>query len=658
MSNPRPTSPPSVDHVWANARVLLPGRPAGAACQLGGDQLGPHLAELADLAVVVGPAVRAGAGWTAVRARADRAPFADGSFALVAIEDLGAVGRPPGALIEEARRLCRPGGTVLVGLASSPRRPRLPAALRGALRDSLHDAAPGGRYGSRGEVLVALPSQRRPAFLLRATDPDPVRYFARRVAFAYRPPNDSGVRMRLRQARNRIALAAPPPLAVRGAPGRLVVLLNPATVTPSTPTTGAPSTPTTGAPSTPATGAPSTPATGAPSGPAVPRSLLDGVCALVRDSWVALGLDGSRPERLAPLVVGHRRPTTGMVTVLLFRTGDRSPSVVAKLPRYGATGEPLRREAATLERVRGAITGGSLAGAVRDAIPRPLGLHDVDGTEVLLQTGMPGMHLVAATAGGRPHPAKLARQLDSMLGWCLDLQAASARQVTVDDALLARKLQPLAAEGLAATGADPRVAALLDRSLEAAARLRGTALPLVVCHGDYWAGNVLVAGDRVRGVIDWERAALDELPLWDLVKPVGSAAYHLDRYRCLPRRGPGALPGWGDLGPWAGISDPVFATGFQAAFVRRNWLAGITRDALTRAFRRGGIPLGWLPVALTFYLVRQVVQASDSPRSVAGWGSVLRALAAGPGTWADELAPTPARGGSPTSTTGARHDPV
>jgi SAM-dependent methyltransferase len=626
MSQSGLSSPPSVDHVWANARALLPGGPARAACQLGGDHLGPHLAELADLAVVVGPVVQAGAGWTAVRAAADRAPLADGSFALVAIEDLGTVGRPPAALLEEARRLCRPGGTVLIGLESGPRHPRLPAALRGALRDSRREARPDGRRGSRVEVLVALPSQRRPAFLLRASDRDPVRYFARRVAFAYRQPNGSGVRVRLQQARNRIALAAPPRLAVRGAPGRLVVLRSPTAAAPST--------------------------------PGVPRSLLDGVCALVRDSWAALGLDGSRPERLAPLVVGHRRPSTGMVTVLLFRPGERSPSVVAKLPRYGPTGEPLRREAAALERVRGAITGGALADRVRDAIPRPLGLHDVEGTEVLLQTGMPGGHLVAASAGGRLHPRKLARWLDLMLDWCLKLQAASAHQVTVDDALVTRKLEPLAAEGLEAMGADQRVAALLDRCLEAAAGLHGTALPLVVCHGDYWAGNVMVAGGRVRGVIDWERAGLDELPLWDLVKAVGSAAYHLDRYRSLPRRGPGALPGWGDLGPWAGIGDPPFAAGFRAAFVQRGWLAGVSSDALTRAFLRGGIPLGWLPVAVTFYLVRQVVQASDSPRSVAGWGSVLRALAAAPGTWADELARASAPSTSPASTTGARHGRV
>jgi SAM-dependent methyltransferase len=625
MSQAPASAPPSVDHVWANARVFLPSGRAGAACQLGGDRLGPHLAGLADLAVVVGPAVRGGAGWTAVRAPADRAPLAHGSFALVAIEDLGTVGRPPGAVIAEARRLCRPGGTVLVGVASGPRRPRLPAALRAALRDRHRAAGPDGRDGRRGAVLVALPSQRRPAFLLRAADRDPVRYFVRRLAFAYRQPNRSGVRVRLQQARSRVALAAPPPLAVRGAPGRLVVLPSPTA--------------------------------GTPPASAVPRSLLDGVCALVRDSWTALGLDGPRPDRLAPLVVGHRRPTTGMVTVLLFRGGDRSPSVVAKLPRYGPTGEPLRREAATLERVRSAIAVGAPAGAVRDAIPRPLGLHDVDGTELLLQTGMPGVHLVAATAGGRLHPAGLARRLDLMLDWCLALQAASARRVTVDDALLAGRLEPLAAAGLAAMDADPRVAALLDRSLEAAAGLRGTALPLVVCHGDYWAGNVMVAGGRVRGVIDWERAAVDDLPLWDLVKAVGSAAYHLDRYRSLPRRGPGAIPGWGDLGPWAGIGDPVFAASFRAAFVQRSWLAGVTRDALIRAFGRGGIPLGWLPVALTFYLVRQVVQASDAPRSVAGWGSVLRALAAAPGTWADELA-AGARGTSTSSTAttgGARH---
>jgi hypothetical protein len=572
-----PSPPASVDHVWANARVLLPSGRAASACQLGGDQLGPHLAELAGLAVVVGAGTRPGTGWSAVAAGAGRAPFPGSSFDLVAVEDLGATGRPAAEVVAEARRLCRPGGSVVIGFRAGA----------GRLRPA------GPPPGGSGTVMVALPSLRRPAFLVRPGDREVARYFVRHIAFAYRPPGRSGRSARLRQARTRAALlAAPPAMAVRGAPGRLAVL----------------------------------------PGPAAPASLLDGVTELVRGRWSDLGLPGAAPPRLAPLVVGHRRPTTGMATVLLFRDGGRTPSVVAKLPRYGTTSPSLRREAATLEAVRR-----SLHGPVRDAVPRSLGLHRVDGTEVLLQTGSQGRHLVASTAGARPRPGALGRQLDLVLAWCLAMQRASGRPETVDEALIADTLEAPATACLAALGGDPAVGRLLDRVLGRARALRGTPLPLVTCHGDFWAGNVLVERGRVCGVVDWERGALGGLPFWDPVKAVGSAAYHLDRYRSLARRGRAVLPGWGDLGPWTGLGEPRFATGFRAAFVQRGWLADLARERLTGAFGGAGIPLAWLPVALPMYLVGQVTQAADSPRSVAGWGSVLRALAAFPGTWADEL---------------------
>ena len=569
--------PASVDHVWANARVLLPGGRVVAACQLGGDQLGPHLAGLARLAVVVGPGARPGAGWAAVAASAGRAPFPGSSFDLVAVEDLGAAGGGAADVVQEARRLCRPGGSVVIGFRRGAGRARPVPAVAAA--------------GGAAAVLVALPSPRRPAFLLRPGDRQVARYFVRRVAFAYRPPGRSGRAARLRQAGTRAAMAAPPAMALRAAPGRLAVL----------------------------------------PGPAAPASLLDEVGELVRGRWRDLGLPGPPPAGLAPLVVGHRRPTTGMATVLLFRQGDRTPSVVAKLPRYGATSPALRREAATLDAVRG-----SLDGRVRNAVPRSLGLHRVAGTEVLLQTGSPGRQLVAETAAARPRPAALSRQLDLVLAWSLALQGASGRREAVDDTLIGAAFEAPAAACLAALGGDLAVGRLLDRALEGARALRGTALPLVTCHGDYWAGNVLVERGRVSGVVDWERGSLDGLPFQDLVKAVGSAAYRLDRYRSLARRGPAALPGWGDLGPWTGIGDPRFATGFRAAFVQPGWLADLARHHLTGAFRRAGIPLAWLPVAVVMYLVGQVTQAADSPPSVAGWGSVLRALAAFPGTWADE----------------------
>ncbi len=157
-----------IDHVWSNARVFLPAGKVGSACQLGGDSLGPHLAELADLAVVVGDRARSGPRWSAAVARGDRAPFKDDSFDLVAIHDADRAGGPPSRVLEEARRLCRPTGQVVIGLSSR----RTARALGPELR------AP-------GLVLAALPGPRRPAVLVRGQEREPATYFMRRVAFPY-----------------------------------------------------------------------------------------------------------------------------------------------------------------------------------------------------------------------------------------------------------------------------------------------------------------------------------------------------------------------------------------------------------------------------------------------------------------------------------------
>jgi hypothetical protein len=103
----------------------------------------------------------------------------------------------------------------------------------------------------------------------------------------------------------------------------------------------------------------------------------------------------------------------------------------------------------------------------------------------------------------------------------------------------------------------------------------------------------------------------------------------------VPRLGRRGLPRWGELGPWSGTADPHYGTGFRSALAEPGWLADLAEAALTDALARSGTPLGWLPVAMPFHLVREFVRDDPSPRAVAGWGSVLRALAATPGTWAD-----------------------
>jgi hypothetical protein len=159
-------------------------------------------------------------------------------------------------MLQEARRLCRSTGSLLIGSH---------AGLLERLRPS------GSRRREGAVVLTALPSLRRPAFLLRPDDPEPVRYFVRRVAFAHRQPGGPSGHASIRQAASRLALAAPPRLAIRGQAARVQVL----------------------------------------PGADAPPSLLEQLIGLVLDAWSGLELPGPPPGRLSPLVVGHRRPATG-----------------------------------------------------------------------------------------------------------------------------------------------------------------------------------------------------------------------------------------------------------------------------------------------------------------------------------------------------------
>ena len=557
---------PDVDHVWGNLRVFLPAGPIGRACQLGDDGLVPQLTELAD-------EVHVFADLTDVSSAVKGSdPSVDGGFDLVVVDEVERVGQGMFDPISDARVLCRSGGTVVLGTSS-----RLERVLLG------RRTGPSGRWW-----LATLPGPRRPAFAFDPGDDLAAEHFMRSLAFAYRPPGRRGLRGRIIQARNRLALLAPPWAALGAAPGRVAILSE---------------------------------------GGSSP-SLLEEVEAFVRGSWRDLDLPGRAPDRFSPLVVAHRKTALAVVSVLLL--GGESP-IVAKLPRYGASSSAVRRESANLDTVYPALTG-----AIRRTVPRPLGLHEIGGVEVHLQTGLPG-RLLAAESARRLRPSRLRRQLELMFTWSRRLQRSSGRWAVLDDELIRTRLEPLAAAAVTALDGDRAVRELLDRTLDHARELHGTPIRLGVAHGDLWAGNVLVEDEAITGVVDWERAAGDELPIWDPVKAVLDTAYHLDRYRSLPRRGPGAVPRWGRLGPWKGIADPTRATGFRAALVEPSWLSELAADALIDAFVGAEIPVGWLPVAIPFHLVREFVHPDASERSVQAWGSVLRALAAHPGTWADRL---------------------
>jgi hypothetical protein len=143
----------------------------------------------------------------------------------------------------------------------------------------------------------------------------------------------------------------------------------------------------------------------------------------------------------------------------------------------------------------------------------------------------------------------------------------------------------------------------LRRELTAPAdRLRLRATPRTVVHGDYWFGNLLVAGDRVVGVVDWEAGALAGEPLRDVARFAVSYALYLDRHVRPGQRVPGhrslRADSWG-----AGLT---FATR------GRGWFGRLVREYLAEALGRLGLPGSlWTDVLLAG--IADVAATADHP---------------------------------------------
>ncbi len=102
------------------------------------------------------------------------------------------------------------------------------------------------------------------------------------------------------------------------------------------------------------------------------------------------------------------------------------------------------------------------------------------------------------------------------------LHTATARRSVIDEATFQR-LAGADLQWLTQLAGSWPSSALLLRKLEQLERLLrdrllGRELPLAWIHGDFWLGNLLVQGPRepLTGVIDWDRAAPQEIPLHDV----------------------------------------------------------------------------------------------------------------------------------------------
>jgi hypothetical protein len=200
----------------------------------------------------------------------------------------------------------------------------------------------------------------------------------------------------------------------------------------------------------------------------------------------------------------------GATIVMRFGDGP-GPDLITKVGGYpGDEAEGLR-----------AVAPG--AQGARINVPRLVAETELGDWPLLAETPVQG-HPAAIEIDGSPRQARQA--LTTLAGRLRDWQAASAHR---------RALRPDDVERDLIAPAVRLAAALPDGYVDdlgaRAAELIGSEVPFVAAHHDVTAANVMLAtGDRI-GLIDWEEATLEALPLGDLASAAVDFAAASDRYR-------------------------------------------------------------------------------------------------------------------------------
>jgi hypothetical protein len=203
----------------------------------------------------------------------------------------------------------------------------------------------------------------------------------------------------------------------------------------------------------------------------------------------------------------------------LFGPGSLEPDLVVKMTRDPAFNGRLENEVAMLRRLEQVDLG-------RDVlIPRAVALGESAGLAIAVETRVGGDPFAARARIGPADPA-----FRSAVDWLTRMGVATR---TPADSTVLREALTLSVErchGL--YGFTAAEHALL---LEQVERVVGGGCPTVLIHGDPGTWNLLLTADGRLGILDWEAAEPDGLPLWDLFHLVRAYAT-LASSRLLPHR--------------------------------------------------------------------------------------------------------------------------
>lgn len=302
-----------------------------------------------------------------------------------------------------------------------------------------------------------------------------------------------------------------------------------------------------------------------------------------------LGVPGST----AIVIDGSKDPNSSL-TVLVLAPGAGDPHLAVKVATTPAAAQVIEREARLLTGLRQ-----RRLARVGPTVPVPAGLFDIDGVLAGATSVVPGVPMRTASHAYR-HLARrgpVSADFTAARRWLAALHADTSAQWAPISLLdgMAERIR-------ARWPGDARAADLADRLGPLAARLASAATPRTVVHGDFWAGNLLMTGDAITGVVDWADADLVGEPLRDVARFALSYSLYLDRHTRpgRPVAGHPALraDGWG--------------AGIAYAISGEHWYGQQVRDFTSGALTRFGAPADlWRDVLLAG--LAEVAATADHP---------------------------------------------
>lgn len=299
-------------------------------------------------------------------------------------------------------------------------------------------------------------------------------------------------------------------------------------------------------------------------------------------------------SELGSIVVGVSKDPNAKITVLLLHRDTGAPVFAVKVPTTPAGAAAVRREARVLVEVWARASG-----RVRGTIPRLIEMVPFEGNAAAVMTAMGGTPMTTRYLRWRhtANPARVAADFALAEAWLSELQrgtAASTAPLDMNGDVVSRLCERFAG--------DPGLAEDVDRLDAIHARLAANTVARTAVHGDFWFGNVLVADERVTGVVDWEAGAIAGEPTRDLVRFALSYAMYLDRRTRARRRVAGH----------AGLRAGAWGAGVEYAITGDGWFPNLFRQFIRDGLARlGAAPASWRDAAIAG--VAEVAALTDDP---------------------------------------------